>query len=251
MSAIAVDHVGTVLRIRLDRPEKLNAVDTPMLEELWARLGAAGTDASVRAVLITGAGRAFCSGGDLTGTDTAGAVHAANRVVRAITALPKPVVAGVRGAAVGFGCPLALACDLVVAASSAYFQLAFSRVGLMPDGGSCALLPGLIGRARAARMAMTAERVDAATAFEWGMISHVAAADDFDAVLAQVLRSVSEGPTVSFGWTKRALAAATLGGLEPVQAIEAQGQLALVDTADFREGLRAFRERRAAVFSGH
>jgi len=89
-------------------------------------------------------------------------------VVRAIVELPKPVVAGVHGAAVGFGCPLALACDLVVAAPSAYFQLAFSRVGLMPDGGASALLPGLIGRTRATRMAMTAERIDAATAFEWG-----------------------------------------------------------------------------------
>jgi enoyl-CoA hydratase/carnithine racemase len=116
MNGISVEHDGTVLRIRLDRPEKLNAVDTPMLDELSTRLRDAAVDATVRAVLLTGAGRAFCSGGDLTGRDTAGAAEAANRVVRAITALPKPVVAGVHGAAAGFGCPLALACDLVVAA---------------------------------------------------------------------------------------------------------------------------------------
>jgi len=241
---------GAIRRIQLDRPEKLNAVDTPMLDELSARLTDAAADNSVRAVLLTGAGSAFCSGGDLTGGDTDGAAHAANRVVQTITALPKPVVAGVHGAAVGFGCPLALACDLTVAAPTAYFQLVFSRIGLMPDGGGCALLPGLIGRARAARMAITAERVSAATAFEWGMISHLTTDDDYETVLEQVVRSVSAGRTLSYAWTKRALAAATLGELEPVQAIEAEGQLALVQSADFREGARAFRERRAPDFAG-
>jgi len=251
VSGISVGHDDAVLRLRLDRPEKLNAVDTPMLDELSAHIRGAEPDDSVRAVLLTGAGRAFCSGGDLTGGDTAGAAEAANRVVRAITALPKPVVAGVHGGAVGFGCALALCCDLVVAAPSAYFQLAFTRVGLMPDGGASALLPGLIGRARTARMAITAEKVSAATAFEWGMISHLTAEDDYQSVLADVLRSVSGGPTVAFGWTKRALAQATLSKLDAVQAVEAEGQLALIETADFQEGARAFRERRTPEFRGH
>jgi enoyl-CoA hydratase len=251
VNGISVEHDGSVVRIRLDRPEKLNAVDTPMLDELSAHIRNVETDGSVRAVLLSGAGRAFCSGGDLTGGDTAGAADAANRVVRAITSLPKPVVAGVHGAAVGFGCALALSCDLVVAAPSAYFQLAFTRVGLMPDGGASALLPGLIGRARTARMAMTAERVSAATSFEWGMISHLTGEDDYQSVLADVLRSVSGGPTLAFGWAKRALVAATLTELESVQAVEAEGQLALIETADFREGARAFRERRSPDFRGH
>jgi enoyl-CoA hydratase/carnithine racemase len=251
LNGISVERDGAVLRIRLDRPEKLNAVDTPMLDELSAHIRGAEADESVRAIFLGGAGRVFCSGGDLTGGDTAGAVDAANRVVRAITSLPKPVVAGVHGGAVGFGCALALSCDLVVGAPSAYFQLAFTRVGLMPDGGASALLPGLIGRSRTARMAMTAERVSAATAFEWGMISHLTAEDDYQSVLADVLRSVAGGPTLAFGWTKRALVAATLTELEPVQALEAEGQLALIETADFREGARAFHERRTPDFRGH
>ncbi|MDT5069570.1 MAG: enoyl-CoA hydratase [Mycobacterium sp.] len=250
VNGISASRDGGVLRILLDRPDKLNAVNTPMLNELEARLSEAA-DASVRAVLLTGAGRAFCSGGDLTGGDTAGAADAANRVVLAITRLPKPVVAGVHGPAVGFGCPLALACDLVVAARSAYFQLAFSRVGLMPDGGTSALLAAAIGRARAARMALTAEKISAATAFEWGMISHLTSDDGYHATVEEVLQSAARGPTVSLDWTKRALAAATLGELESVQAIEADGQAALIDTEDFREGARAFQEGRQPDFRGH
>jgi enoyl-CoA hydratase len=250
VNGVSVSRDGGLLHVVLDRPDKLNAVDTPMLNEVAARLGDAAADDTVRAVVLTGAGRAFCSGGDLTGGDTDGAVHAANRVVQAITALPKPVVAGVHGPAVGFGCPLALSCDLVIAARSAYFQLAFSRVGLMPDGGATALLGAAIGRPRAARMALTAEKVPAATAFEWGMISHLVEDAGYETDLADLLQTVARGPTLSYGWIKKALAAATLSELTPVQAVEADGQQALIHTADFREGARAFRERRRPDFEG-
>ena len=250
MNGISASRDGTVLRLLLDRPDKLNAVDTSLLTELVTRLGEAAADDSVRAVLLTGAGRAFCSGGDLTGGDTEGAMLVANEVVRAITALPKPVVAGVPGPAVGFGCPLALACDLVVAARSAFFQLAFSQVGLMPDGGASALLPAAIGRARATRMALTAERVPAAVAFEWGMISHLVDDASYEAELAEVIGAVAAGPAQSYRWIKRALAAATLSDLEAVQALEADGQQVLVKTNDFRRGTKAFRERRRPDFQG-
>ncbi len=249
MNGISTTLDGGVLRIRLDRPEKLNAVNTPMLQELRARIDD-GADDSVRVVTLTGAGRAFCAGGDLTGAETDGAALAANDVVQAIVALPKPVIAGVRGAAVGFGCPLALACDLVVAERSAYFQLAFTRVGLMLDGGASALLPAAIGRARAGRMALLAEKISAATAFEWGMISHLVNDDDFDAQLESLTQALATGPTLSYSGIKRALAASTLAGLSHAQALEAEGQEALTSTADFREGVRAFVSRRAPKFRG-
>ncbi|MGZ5377954.1 MAG: enoyl-CoA hydratase-related protein [Mycobacterium sp.] len=250
MNGISISRKRSALHILLNRPEKLNAVDTPMLNELAAAFGEAAQDDSVHAVLLTGAGRAFCSGGDLTGGDTQGAVRAANRVVQTIVTMPKPVVAGVHGPAVGVGCPIALACDLVVAARSAYFQLAFSRVGLMLDGGASALLPRAIGRARAARMAMTAEKVFAPTAFDWGMISHVVDDDAYQAELAALTSTLAEGPTQSYGWIKKALAAATLSDLEAVQAAEEEGQRILVTSDDFTEGVRAFRDRRNPEFRG-
>jgi enoyl-CoA hydratase len=249
VNAVSCTRDGGVLRIVLDRPQRLNAVNTTMLREIEARLHEAREEA-VRVVALTGAGRVFCSGGDLSGEDTEGAAAAANDVVQAITALPKPVVAGVRGAAAGFGCPLALACDLVVAARSAVFQLAFTTVGLMPDGGSSVLVPGAIGRARATRMAMLGEKIPATTAFEWGMISHVVDDDAYQSELDAVVGALAAGPTQSYGWVKRALAAATLPALARAQAIEAEGQQALTGTADFREGVRSFRRRTRPNFRG-
>jgi len=243
MSDITAQIDGRVLRIELDRPDKLNAVNTSMLQAMKAAIDTAKDD-SVRVVVLTGAGRAFCAGGDLTGVDTDGAAIAANVVVEAITQLPKPVVAGVRGAAAGFGCPLALSCDLVVAARSAFFQLAFAKVGLSPDGGTSALLSAAIGRARATRMAMLAERIPAATAFDWGLISHCVDDDGFAAELESVVEALAAGPTTAYGWIKRAMTATTLADLHDAQSLEARGQETLVQTDDFRAAVRAFRHRR-------
>lgn len=233
---------GPVLRVTLDRPEKLNAVNTPMLWALKEAIEAADDDA-VRVVVLTGAGRGFCAGGDLTGVDTDGAVIAANAAVQAITELSKPVVAGVRGPAAGYGCPLALSCDLVVAARSAFFQLAFVRIGLMPDGGASALLPAAIGRARTARMALLAEKVEATTAFDWGMITHVVDDEAFEAELESVVQRLAAGPQASYGWIKRALRTTTLAGLSPAHALEAEGQQELVNSPDHKRLAHEFRQR--------
>ncbi|MEW2502607.1 enoyl-CoA hydratase-related protein [Amycolatopsis sp. NPDC047767] len=246
---------GAALRIEFDRPDRLNAVTTAMLVRAGDAVEEALADASVRVVVLTGAGRAFCAGADLAGTDIeadpdTGTIDAANRLTRLFRDIPKPVVAAVNGPAVGVGCSFALAADLCVARESAYFLLAFANVGLMPDGGSTALVPAAIGRARAARMAMLAERVPAPQALEWGMISHVVADADFDAEVARITRQLAEGPTASFAQTKRALAASSLAQLDGAFELERAGQSSLFATKDFAEGLAAFRAKRRPEFRG-
>jgi enoyl-CoA hydratase len=250
MNGVSARLDDAVLRIVLDKPEKRNAVDIPMLRELNAQLAAAGHD-GVRVVVLTGAGGSFCSGGDLGGRGSGSeAITLANAAVRAIAELPKPVVAGVQGAATGYGCPLALACDLVVAQRSSFFQLAFTKVGLVLDGGASALIPASIGRARAARMAMLAERITAALAFDWGMISHLVDDDAYDTELASVVHELATGPTLALAWIKRELWATTVPGLPAALTLEADGQTAMSQTADYREGVAAFRQQRRPQFRG-
>lgn len=240
MSGISSHRDGNVLHVVLDRPSKLNAVNSPMLAALKRSLDEANRD-STSVVVLSGAGRAFCSGGDLSGRDTEGAGELANDVVRAIIELPKPVVAAVHGPAVGVGCTLALACDLTVVARSAYFQLAFSRVGLMPDGGTSALLPVAIGRPRATRMAMLAERISASDAYSWGMITHLVEDATFDTELASVVDALDATSGPSLRWIKKAMRAATMAALGDVQIVEMEGQSTLTGTPEFRTAVAAFR----------
>jgi enoyl-CoA hydratase len=249
MNGISCHRDEGILHVVLNRPDKLNAVNTPLLRQLTASVNE-GVHETVRVVVLTGAGRAFCAGGDLSGNETEGAGAAANEAIQAIVNLPKPVVAGVHGPASGFGCSLALACDLVVASRSAYFQLAFANVGLMPDGGAAELIPASIGRQRAARMALLAEKISATTAFEWGMISQVADDDRYEAELEGLVDTLAHGPTLSYQWIKRALRETTLSLLAEVQATEVHGQDVLTHTADFRAAVTAFRNRDAPRFQG-
>ncbi|WP_427925108.1 enoyl-CoA hydratase-related protein [Streptomyces sp. cg40] len=248
--AISGSLSGSVLRLALARPDRLNALGTAALDELAHQIDRAASDDRVRAVTLTGEGRAFCSGADLGTVVDAGTVEAANRAVLALRRTGKPVVAAVNGAAVGVGCSLALACDLVIARRSAYFLLAFAALGLMPDGGATALVPAAVGRARAMRMAMLGERIPAGTAFEWGLISMVVDDDAFEATVESVAAQLADGPPLAHERTKHALNAAVLPGLTRALETERTGQGELLRSQDFSEGLAAFRDHRQPKFTG-
>lgn len=260
MTAHSADGVRTeqddaILRVTFDRPERLNALTAPMLLAACEAVERAAADAGVRVIVFTGAGRAFSSGADLSGPSTVesedtSTLDAANRLTLALRHAPKPVLAAVNGPAVGVACSVALAADLTVAKESAYLLLAFANVGLMPDGGATALVPAAVGRARAARMAMLAERIPAPMAAEWGLLSHVVPDDDFDAEVERLARRLAEGPTLAYAQTKQALNATTLAGLPQALETERKGQSELMSTADVAEGINAFQQKRKPRFTG-
>jgi enoyl-CoA hydratase len=243
-----------VLRITLDRPSRMNAVTTETLDAVADALDKFSGDAEVRVAVLTGAGRAFCTGADLaTSTDVSGppstaTIDAANRVVAAVRAFPCPVIGAVNGPAAGVGVSLALACDLVVATESSYFLLAFTKVGLMPDGGATALVAASIGRARAMRMALLAERLPARDALDAGLISDVYSDDEFAASVDALTRRLADGPPEALHFTKDAVNDATLTELDSACARERMGQEVLLAAPDFAEGVAAFQEKRPAVF---
>ena len=245
------------LVVRWNRPQSLNALTPDMLDEAARQVRAAGKDDGIRVVVVTGAGRAFCSGADMatdqespSGEVDPATLDSANALVLEIVRCPKPVVAAINGLAAGVGATIALSCDLQVARSTAYLLLAFANIGLMPDGGATAIVPAMIGRARASRMALLGERVPAQQALDWGLITHVAQDETFDDELAAVVDKLAAGPTQAYAQTKAAITAAVLDGLERAQARERTGQLELLAAADFAEGRAAFRERRPAEFRG-
>lgn len=249
---------GGVLTVTLNRPDSLNSLTAPMLRTFAETLERAADDTRVRVVRIGGAGRGFSSGAGISESDHADpdaagtpaeVLDAANRCIRAIVALPQPAVAVVHGAAAGVGASIALACDVVLASEKAFFMLAFTKIGLMPDGGASALIAAAVGRIRAMRMALLAERIPAAEAFAWGLVSAVYPADDFDAEVDAVIATLVGGPAVALRKTKDAINAATLTELEDALEREKRGQLMLLDGNDFREGTRAFQQRRPATFT--
>jgi enoyl-CoA hydratase len=246
---------GGVLWLTFDRPEVFNAFSPELSLALAEQLENAATDDAVRVVVLTGSGTAFSAGADISGEDAierfdVRAMDAANRIIRAVTRCPKPVVAAVNGVAAGIGCSTALAADLAVVAESASFLLAFARIGLMPDGGSSATVAAAIGRARAMRMALLGEALSAREAYDAGLVSHLAAEEAFPGVVETVVGRLARGAPLAQAATKAAVNAATLGQLEPALERERTGQTALFHTHDAAEGMRAFGERRRPVFRG-
>jgi enoyl-CoA hydratase len=249
--AVALDH--GVLSVTMNRPESLNSLTQQMLTAIGDTLERAAADPRVRVVRLSGAGRGFSSGAgiskDRANISPGEVLDAANRAVRSIVALPQPVVAIVQGPAAGFGVSLALACDVILASEKAYFLLAFTKIGLMPDGGASALVAAAIGRTRAMRMALLAERITAADAAEFGLVSAVHAADELDAEADEIISKLASGPAVALRKTKQAVNAATLTQLDDAFARERAGQLVLLSSPDFAEGTAAFQQRRPAKFT--
>jgi 2-(1,2-epoxy-1,2-dihydrophenyl)acetyl-CoA isomerase len=251
---------GPIGRLTLNRPQTLNAWTPEFGADLLALLRGEASDESVRAVMITGAGRGFSSGADLrAGFEPAedgmpNIKHELHEiyhpVIAGIRRLPKPVVAAVNGPAVGIGCSLALACDLVLAAESSYFGLAFVNIGLMPDGGSTALVPAAVGKARAFQLALLGERVPAPQALEWGLVNFVYPDDRLMEEAGELVGRLSRGPTRSYAGSKQALNRFIYGDLDGQLDLEADLQHALGRTQDFFEGTAAFVEKRQPEFRG-
>ncbi|MBS9375985.1 enoyl-CoA hydratase [Rhodococcus sp. B50] len=242
-----------VLHVLINRPASMNAVTTATLDAIAESFEAHSENPEVRAAVLTGAGRAFCTGADIAGLDlsaapSAATIDAANRVTATIRAFPHPVVGAVRGAAAGVGVSLALACDLTVASESSYFLLAFTRIGLMPDGGATALVAASVGRARAMGLALLAERLPADEAKQAGLIAQVYADDQFDAEVDSLLGRLAAGPASALRATKDAINAATLTQLDFAFERERAGQLALLEAPDFIEGVAAFQNKRSPKF---
>jgi 2-(1,2-epoxy-1,2-dihydrophenyl)acetyl-CoA isomerase len=251
---------GPAARILLNRPEALNAWNEQFGLDLLDGVRTVAGDASIRAVLITGAGRGFSSGADLkeqrrSGEDRLPDLSSRleeiyHPVITTLREMPKPVVAAVNGPAVGIGCSLALAADLIVAAESAYFLLAFVNIGLVPDGGSTAFLPARIGYARAAEMAMLGERVPAAQALEWGLINRVVPDDRLETEAGQLLEKLANGPTRSYAGSKKLLNRRMYADLAGQLEAESGAQRDQGHSKDFIEGVKAFVEKRPARFTG-
>jgi 2-(1,2-epoxy-1,2-dihydrophenyl)acetyl-CoA isomerase len=248
--------------IELNRPQALNAWNAQLGADLLAAVRAVAADETARAVVITGAGRGFSSGADLrdvgSGLTTPDGRPDTYRtlteryhpIMKTIREMSKPVLASVNGPAVGIGCSLALCCDLIVAAQSAYFLLAFVNIGLVPDGGSSLFVPTRVGMARAMELSMLGERLAADRALEWGLINRVVADEQLADETAALAARLASGPTLSYAGAKRQLNNWLYARMDEQLELEARLQQESAGSADFIEGATAFAQRRAPRFTG-
>ena len=260
MSSILVSQEAGVLAVTLNRPGKLNAFNPGMHQELRRALERAADEAEVRAVLLTGAGRAFCAGQDLAERDVSpgaapidlsasiGSYY--NPLVRRLRALPKPIVCAVNGVAAGAGANLALACDLVLAARLASFVQSFSKIGLLPDSGGTYFLPRLAGSARAMGLALLGEKLSAEDAERWGLIWKMVDDENLLPAATALACTLAAGPTKGYGLLKKALYASPGNSLDAQLDLERDLQREAGFSEDYREGVTAFKEKRQPKFKG-
>jgi 2-(1,2-epoxy-1,2-dihydrophenyl)acetyl-CoA isomerase len=254
---------GNVATLTLNRPAKLNAMDEALMAELERHLIDMASDQEVRAVILTGAGRGFCSGGDQT-RDRAKAIQGKffdgdlggdvierlNRCILRMQHLPKPIIGCINGVAVGAGCNLALATDLRIASDAARFGEVFSRIGLVPDGGGTYFLPRLVGTAKALELIMLGDIIEAEEAYRLGLVNRVVPADQLQAATQQLAERLGNGPTLAHGLAKVGVYQSMHMSLEDVLNMEARNQAVVARSEDRAEGAAAFREKRQPRFIG-
>ncbi len=259
MGAVAVEGTGSVAVVRMKRPDRMNAYDFEMGKELLDAVLAAGADPGIRCVVLTGTGKAFSAGGDVTmmGTLAEGApgqflnltvlLHAC---IASLRRCPKPVIAAVNGVAAGAGFSFALAGDIAVAAQSARFALAYQNIGLSPDGGASYFLARALGTQRSMELTLTGRTLSAEEAAAWGLVQKVYPDETFEAEVAALAASVAAGPTLAYAKAKELYNRALCQPLETHMEDERQRIAASSATADFRDGVRAFLEKRKPEFRG-
>ena len=257
---ILYETAGGIARVTLNRPDRLNSFTAKMHEELRDALAKVRADTSARALLLTGAGRGFCAGQDLSDravapgdapVDLGASIEANYRpLVLALQSFPMPIVCAVNGVAAGAGANIALACDLVIAAKSASFIQAFCRIGLIPDSGGTYFLPRLVGTARAMGLALLGDKLSAEQAAEWGLIWKCVEDAELAPTVEALLAQLAQAPTRGLVATRRALHASASATLEAQLDLERDLQRELGNSADYREGVAAFLAKRAPQFTG-
>ncbi len=257
MSHIEIERQGSIAILRLNRPDKFNSFNRAMAKELQTALDECSHSKDIRAIVITGNGKAFCAGQDLqevTGPDAPGfntiLSEGYNPIVSKIRTMHKPVIAAVNGVAAGAGANIALCCDIVIAASSASFIQAFSKIGLIPDSGGTFFLPRLIGFQKASALMMLGEKVSATQAESLGMIYQVVDDEQFADTWMKLAQTLSEMPTHGLALTKQALNASMSNTFTDQLVLEEKLQIEAGHTADYKEGVNAFMEKRKPVFRG-
>jgi len=255
-NAIALQVIDGVALVKLNNPESLNALSADIKADLAECLTEAGEDSEIRAIVLTGEGRAFCAGGDLKGKPAASVAEGRVRIkklhnlVRLIRDLEKPVIAAVNGFAVGAGMNLALACDIIIAAEDAKFSEIFTNVALIPDAGGLYFLPQLVGPMRAKELCFTARRIGAAEAAQMGLVNRVVAPEKLIDEAMEMAAGIAKGPAISIAYIKRLLNKSAEWDLDTLLEAEAFAQGVCMKTEDAQEGVLAFKEKRSPQFMG-